>query len=473
MRSPHLATLGVLAGLLLGSALCSKSLAQGPRPQVTVLPMPAREVPPPDQDLILANLAVHLRQQYRVQVLSGRAVGRAIWGTLGSGIEESTEAFAKKLAAAKQAYQKLQIDRARRLLAEARQPLPICGPEIRDPQQFVDLHLYTGLTHLAEGKSAQAEAEFRQAVSMDNQAQLSPKRFPPDVIQAFGKARKQILSGNPTAVQFLSKPEGAAVYLDGKRVGQTPARVPIYPGHHFIRLEKEGHSPWTLNLPDGVAPGAIRARMVPLWTGEPPEDLVATAIATEDLTESVRARLRLMSGYYQADAFLLVTMNRDSGQTHLGLRLFVVDPEIVTRARLFNLGARPADYPKKIQGIVATFKALGQARARSGGPLVAAPAPAEPERPTAAPLPEWAAPPIDRSTPHQSPPAAVAVPIDERRAPVPIDEQTEDNSPSTAWYKSWWFWTLTGALVAGAAAGVTVYMLQPEGDWTLVIQPTL
>jgi hypothetical protein len=66
----------------------------------------------------------------------------------------------------------------------------------------------------------------------------------------------------------------------------------------------------------------------------------------------------------------------------------------------------------------------------------------------------------------------IAVPIDERRAPVPLDEQNEDNSPATVWYKSWWFWTLTGALVAGAAAGVTVYMLQPEGDWTLVIQPT-
>jgi len=218
----------------------------------------------------------------------------------------------------------------------------------------------------------------------------------------------------------------------------------------------QGFSPWTLNLPDGVAPNAIRAQMVPLWTGEPPEDLVASAIAREDLNESLRARLRLMAGFYRTDAFLLVSMSRERKSTHLGLRLFVNDPEIVTRARLFNLGANRGEFPTKLRGIVSTLKPIRKARARQKAAVAAAPSPYPKPAPVRAAVP---AAEVDRRMEHRA---------------VPIDEQVEGESygGSTPWYKSWWFWTITGVVVAGAVVvGVTVPMMQQEEGWTLVVQP--
>ena len=475
-RSPSPLLSPIAAGLCAIALLfcLAPTPARADSPFVTVLPLPTRDVPPPDQDLILANIAAQLRSQFKVRVLTGRSVRRAIWGTLGSGLEEASMSFTHKVQSGKEAYQMLQIGKARKLLKQANGPLPMCGPEIRDPQLFVDLHIYSGLAALAQGQKKAAAADFRQAVAMDNNAALSTRQFPPDQVKAFDQAKRQLLSGNPVSVQFLSRPEGATVYLDGKHRGRTPMSLPVYPGYHFARVEKEGFAPWTLNLPRGVAPAEIRAKLIPLWTGEAPEDLVATAIAREDLSESVRARLRLMAGFYSSDAFLLVSLSRDGRQIHLGLRLFIVDPEIVTRARLFNLGDDPSAIPTKLKGIISTLKALKQARVRKA--VAVAPAPSR--NPT--PVPHRIDPPPRRPDPPPDSPFSLpsgVAPKDDRpiAVAVPIDEQRDDDprpGGRTAWYKSWWFWTITGVAVAGAAAGVSAwYLTQPEGDWTLVVQP--
>jgi serine/threonine protein kinase len=42
-----------------------------------------------------------------------------------------------------------------------------------------------------------------------------------------------------------SEPPGASVLVDGKKVGETPARlIDLPPGEHQVRLEREGHAPW-------------------------------------------------------------------------------------------------------------------------------------------------------------------------------------------------------------------------------------
>jgi hypothetical protein len=53
--------------------------------------------------------------------------------------------------------------------------------------------------------------------------------------------------------------------------------------------------------------------------------------------------------------------------------------------------------------------------------------------------------------------------------PVPKPESNGDDS--TAWYESWWFWTAVGVVVAGSATALTLWLVQPEESWTLVVQP--
>jgi hypothetical protein len=48
------------------------------------------------------------------------------------------------------------------------------------------------------------------------------------------------------ALMIVSRPPGAAVFMDGKPVGATPLSLPSVPaGTHAIRIEQEGYRRWT------------------------------------------------------------------------------------------------------------------------------------------------------------------------------------------------------------------------------------
>jgi len=437
-----------------------------PRAEVLVIPLPAQDVPPPLQDRVLASIARHLREQFRVGAVAGRSVGRAIFGAETHGLDEALSRFRALVREGRSAYDTIKIQRALKVLAEARELGALVGPEVTEPDLLTEMHLYTGLSWLATGKAAEAAGEFRQAVTLASDLKLDPRKFPPDVVGAFEKARRELRSGRPAQVEFLSRPPGASVFLDGRRLGVTPLRgQPVYPGYHFVRMELEGHAAWTLNLPDGVAPSSVRALMVPVWTGQPPERLVEAAISTEPPDESMLALLRLLSGFYRADALVLVSLSREAEAVHLGVRMFVGQPEGLSPARLFNLGARPEAFDKKLKGIVGTLKALAGLRPAARGVARAQPPPPD--------EPAWAKPPSVVRKPEPRPVAGgmreVAVPAEQPPVPPP-----EDDGEGTVWWKSWWFWTLTGVLVVGGATVGALYgtgVLGGEGSWTLVVQP--
>ena len=440
--------LGILLVLVMALLPSSWARGDGEKAFITVLPLPSKDVPPSTQDQVLAAIARQLRKQYSTRVLSGRAVGRAVWGTFGSGLEEAGMRFTSRVSEGKQAYQQLQVDKTLKIMNAALRYQQFCGPEIRDPAIFTDLHVFTGLAHLAQGGQDKAMAEFRQAVSHDPGLVLSGKRFPPDVVDTFARAKRQLLSGQPTQVSIVSRPAGAEVYVDGRSQGTTPVAVPLYPGRHFIRVELEGYSPWTLSLPDDFPPREIKALLVPLWTGDPPEDLLAKAIAVEEFDEPELAQLRLLAGFFRANALVLASLSQDGRNTHLGIRLFVAEPEIATRARLFNLGSDPGGYDRKVRGVVGTLKDLQRVR----GLKVA-----------------------DNSDPFGGdvPDKDVFRPKDDGRDDGREKKRKRIRNSGPAWYESWWFWTIVGGVVvAGGVTGLTVWLMQPEESWTLVIQPS-
>jgi len=429
--------------LIILLALPAVAFAGGARLSVTVIPLPARQVTPPVADSIYAMLARHIRRLYRARVVGGRAVGRAVWGEVGSGVEEQRSRFLALVEGIKKSYKLLQVDRALKLARQADALLDTCGPEVSDSQPLDDLYLFSGLARLAQGQARQAAERFRRLVELNADFRLSPDDFPPDQVQAFERVRRRVLAGRRYPVEIVSRPAGARVVVNGVPRGQTPLRLELPPGPQYLRLELEDYSPWTLVLPEGPAPGQVRALLVPRWSGDPPLDLMSKAIAAEQLDEAQLAVLRLLAGFYQSDAVILVSLSRQGRNLHLGFRIFVVRPETVTRARLFNLGPDRSRYDAKLLGVATTMEALKRATASGlatglGEPVMpVAPGPATPVRPP----------------------------------PRQPDGGHGRGEGGPAWYRSWWFWTAVGVAVAGAGAGLAVWLTRPEATWTLVVQP--
>ena len=436
------------------------------RPKLSVILLPSRDVALEDQDRVLATLARQIRGKYEVQVLSGRCVGRAVFGARGTGLEECAAEFERKVAEGRKAYLGLQINRALDRLREASALEGYCGAEVRSAAALRDLHLFLGLSLYARGDLRGAAEQFRWLAAHDPNFALSPKEYPPDTLAAFDKSRREILSGRPVRLQIVSRPEGAVAYLDGAAAGRTPAAdIPVYPGHHFVRLELPGYAPWTLHIPDGIAPETVRAQLVPEWKKKPSAELLEIIGPAETLPPSLWQELRELGRHLASSGFLFVQLSREGPNLLLGMRLVSIAPESVARARIFNLGNRPDGYEKKLEALVRILDALRTLRTFEGAPVAAA-GPASPAGPVTVPPPRKTG--GDDFIP--LPPSGIAGPAvpkldDESRS------RAEDGGPSTPWYKSWWFWTIAGAVVACGATGLTVWLLQPKTTWTLVIQP--
>src|SRR5207237_569691 len=59
-------------------------------------------------------------------------------------------------------------------------------------------------------------------------------------------AEQAAANGRYTGLLMIdSRPTGADVYLDGKRIGQTPIAVNTDAGEHAVRIERDGYRRWT------------------------------------------------------------------------------------------------------------------------------------------------------------------------------------------------------------------------------------
>ena len=57
-------------------------------------------------------------------------------------------------------------------------------------------------------------------------------------------------SPQTASLTIESRPSGATVIIDGKRVGTTPLALPgVSVGTHAVRMEMAGYKPWTASVP--------------------------------------------------------------------------------------------------------------------------------------------------------------------------------------------------------------------------------
>jgi hypothetical protein len=357
--------------LLISAAALLATLAQGCSEQVrpdetpgkpvristlAILNLPTGDLTPTVQEDILTTLASQIFKRYRVRVVAGRSVGRGIWGELDQVAQRACRRLDDQIAQAQQATRQLRIGKSIELIEGAIRLLPFCGAEHEKPQALADLYVTLGCGLLSRDREDEALAAFRTAVSFDPERSTAVTGLTDRQQKAFDKAQRQLLSGNPTRVQILSEPPGAQVAIDGRPVGTTPLQAtPLYPGIHFVRLELDGHSRWTMTLPDGVPPERIHAWLVPTWQGDPPRDLLERAQEERQPSDRGIEELKRIAALFTVDAVLLARLTRSDGQIRLATQLHIAESGAIGSWIPAELGPQPTGLEQKLNAVAGTY----------------------------------------------------------------------------------------------------------------------
>jgi hypothetical protein len=92
------------------------------------------------------------------------------------------------------------------------------------------------------GKQDAADEAFRRVLRLEPAFQLDPDYFAPSIRKHFDKLRTELARSRKEALAVRSSPSGAEVFLDGKRMGQTPFSGEVPPGTYQVILDKDGLS---------------------------------------------------------------------------------------------------------------------------------------------------------------------------------------------------------------------------------------
>lgn len=120
-----------------------------------------------------------------------------------------------------------------------------------------ETYFYLGANYMAKGLVEEAMEEFRKAARLNPERELVKGSFFQDAINAFEKAKEEVLSSPQATLTVRSSPSLSEVYLDSRKVGVAPLTVKeVPPGRHQLRLEKEGYQADFREIE--VAPGETR-----------------------------------------------------------------------------------------------------------------------------------------------------------------------------------------------------------------------
>jgi hypothetical protein len=115
----------------------------------------------------------------------------------------------------------------------------------------------------------------RVAVSGDRSIARLSVTLPASARSASPKSAVSRASGaasgaGPAAIEVVSRPSGARVYIDGHYVGNTPYRAAsVPPGQRAVRLELDGYGPWATNVTLGPGPVTRVAASLELQSRNP------------------------------------------------------------------------------------------------------------------------------------------------------------------------------------------------------------
>jgi len=186
---------------------------------------------------------------------------------------------------------------------------------------------------VANGQSKPARAELERLLAIAPDAELPPAQFAPDLL-AFARRARKAVQARDARLEVKSTPEGAEVWVDGKRRGVAPLAVRgLGAGDHHLALRAPGFSLFQ-QLASGTTAAALEpASRQSLWT--------SMERSASDRAAAIQAATALGSGAGAAQV-LLVLASRGDRPDSVALEVIRMDAE-GARVRATARGSVPLD----------------------------------------------------------------------------------------------------------------------------------
>ncbi|MEW5739958.1 MAG: PEGA domain-containing protein [Myxococcota bacterium] len=129
-----------------------------------------------------------------------------------------------------------QNDRGLEVVKQAIGDLELASPQanpwpVLSAALLVQSQLFKNLERTKEMNEA-----YRRVLRIDPGFKLDPDAYPPSTLQAFEAVRKELAKAKKATLQVQSTPPGASVFIDGRELGKTPAKIPLAPGFYRLAL---------------------------------------------------------------------------------------------------------------------------------------------------------------------------------------------------------------------------------------------
>jgi hypothetical protein len=146
------------------------------------------------------------------------------------------------LQQAREHYSRFEYGAALARVVEARQLLLDAAPNLLVRKALAQTFLLEGQVHMDEKRLERAADAFRAVRRLDSSLhELDPGSFPPEVVKLFEQAA-QPPSGQPVNLEIRSKPAGAKIYINGRKVGAAPLTVQLSLGVHYVTARLRGYA---------------------------------------------------------------------------------------------------------------------------------------------------------------------------------------------------------------------------------------
>jgi len=296
----------------------------------------------------------------------------------------------------------LELPAAQKKLTQAVEVLSKVLPHIKK-QELADAMMALAVAQYEQGDKKNARLTLVRLLTWRQDFRLDTNKFPPSIIQPVEEARHEVEKAKRGSLEIRSEPLAAQAYVDGKYVGVTPTFAEGLPaGEHWVTLKKEGYR-------KAVMPALVSVKVQQVVTL--PLDRSGKYLLVEQALTSVEKTL---------GAELL-----DSNADNLKEVLFL-DHAIFVRA---------AAAPQAMLQIDAYLYDLRTRRRLTHVTKSVPMATAEKELATLAQT------------------LYLNVSYDAAELEAPKDAPPPKPVARRPFYKTWWFWTVCGAVVAGGILG--------------------